>query len=527
MTDEPADATPEPARGAEQAGAQGAPGPGEGPAPGPGPAAGGAARAGGPAGPGDAQGPSGTTAAGGGSTTTTTTTTTTRNAGRAGVPAPDPDLNAEPDRDAEADADLDADRPRLARGRGKNKVIAGVCHGAGVYFGVDPVIFRIVLTVLSLTGGIGLIIYGTAWLVVPQEGERESEAHRLLSGRIEGAPLTAVLMALVGCGLYASMIGNGANQAFSLLLLAATAGAVYWSQQRRRLEQAGEAPFTAAGTGGATRAPTVVPDAPPAVQAPPEPGGAPSWWRDPLTKEPSYLWGPDDGPYGAQDRRAWRDRRRATARQERRLWVFGLVVFLLAVAAAATGTGVAWPYQPAGAALEIGLAAALGVFGTAFVIASFAGRARGGTAFWSVVTIAALIGAAALPKSGRGLGGTQEWRPRTASAMEESYERGVGTGSLDLSALRLPRGAVVDTDLKVGVGEADVRLPADTVVHIVYSVGIGDVILPGKGHSGVNIKNAHHEQLTYGPAPGTAAAVSAGTVNLDVSVGVGELRVIR
>lgn len=119
-------------------------------------------------------------------------------------------------------------------------MLAGVCHGAGRYFGVDPVIFRIVLAVLALTGGIGLIIYGLGWLVIPQEDEEESEAHRLLSGRIEGAPLTAVLMALVGCGLYASMLGNGANQAFSLILLAATVAAVYWSQQRTRMQAAGE-----------------------------------------------------------------------------------------------------------------------------------------------------------------------------------------------------------------------------------------------------------------------------------------------
>jgi phage shock protein PspC (stress-responsive transcriptional regulator) len=405
----------------------------------------------------------------------------------------------------------DLEKVRLRRGAGGDKVVAGVCHGAGRYFDVDPVIFRVVLVVLSLTGGIGLIIYGMGWLVIPQEGEEESEAHRLLSGRIEGAPLTAVLTALVGCGLYASMIGNGPNQAFSLLLLAATAGAVYWSQQRGRMQSAGEAASVSA---------SAVADAPPAAQAPPEPGAKPSWWRDPLTKEPSYLWGPDDGPYGEEDRQAWRERKKAVRREH--AWAFSLVVFLLTVTAAGVGTGVSWQYKPTGSSLEIGLSAALGVLGLAFVTASFAGRARGGTVFWSIVMIAGLIGAATLPKSGHGVDDTT-WRPLTASAVQASYERGAGTGTLDLTAIKL-KGATVSAHVKVGAGEAVVRLPKNATVRIVYDLGVGKVLLPGKAHNGVKINNTRHAWLTYGPPPGTP---SAGTVELNLHVGVGQLKVIR
>ncbi len=48
-------------------------------------------------------------------------------------------------------------------------MVAGVCGGLGRYCDVDPVIFRIVLGVLSATGGIGLIFYGFAWLLLPLE----------------------------------------------------------------------------------------------------------------------------------------------------------------------------------------------------------------------------------------------------------------------------------------------------------------------------------------------------------------------
>ena len=426
-------------------------------------------------------------------------------------PSPDPAPGSGPAPAAARATEAD-DGGKVRRGAGRDKVLAGVCHGAGRYFDVDPVIFRVVLVVLSLTGGIGLIVYGMGWLVIPLEGEDESEAHRLLSGRIEGAPLTAVLMALVGCGLYASMIGNGANQAFSLLLLTATAGAVYWSQQRGRIRAAGETPFVTA---------SAVADAPPAAQAPPEPGGTPSWWRDPLTKEPGYLWGPDDGPYEEADRQAWRERKRA-ARGERS-WLFALVVFLLVVAAAAIGTGASWQRQPTGVAIEIGLSAALGVLGFAYLTASFAGRPRGGTVFWTLVIIVGLIGAAAVPKSGQGLGGTT-WRPTTAGAVRPSYERGVGTGTLDLTGIRL-NGATVHTRLKLGAGQAVVRLPKNATVRVYYRVSAGDVRLPGdQSHSGVHVKTDQDERFDYGPAAGV---LSTGTVDLEVLVGAGELEVTR
>jgi phage shock protein C len=49
-----------------------------------------------------------------------------------------------------------------------NKVIAGVCGGLGEYFGIDPVILRVIAVVLVFAHGIGLIGYFIAWLVMPK-----------------------------------------------------------------------------------------------------------------------------------------------------------------------------------------------------------------------------------------------------------------------------------------------------------------------------------------------------------------------
>ncbi|MCA9726301.1 MAG: PspC domain-containing protein [Candidatus Eisenbacteria bacterium] len=59
---------------------------------------------------------------------------------------------------------------RLYRSR-TDKKIAGVCGGLAAYFGMDPVIPRIIWVVLILGAGVGLLAYLICWLVIPQEPE--------------------------------------------------------------------------------------------------------------------------------------------------------------------------------------------------------------------------------------------------------------------------------------------------------------------------------------------------------------------
>ncbi|BFO14641.1 hypothetical protein SHKM778_10290 [Streptomyces sp. KM77-8] len=111
-------------------------------------------------------------------------------------------------------------------------MLGGVCAGLGRQCDMDPVIFRITLAVLSATGGIGLIFYGFAWLFVPYEEEDENEVRRLLTGRVDGHTLTAVLFALVGCGVFLTMLSNDGVLSFAVILSLLLAGAGYWSRRR-------------------------------------------------------------------------------------------------------------------------------------------------------------------------------------------------------------------------------------------------------------------------------------------------------
>ena len=53
-------------------------------------------------------------------------------------------------------------------------MVAGVCGGLGRYFDVNPTFYRVGFVVLALLGGAGLLIYGAAVLVMPDEGQDES-----------------------------------------------------------------------------------------------------------------------------------------------------------------------------------------------------------------------------------------------------------------------------------------------------------------------------------------------------------------
>jgi len=65
-----------------------------------------------------------------------------------------------------------------------DKVIGGVCSGVGHYFDIDPVILRIIMVALSVTG-VGFLAYIIAWMVIPAARSREE-----LFNMNNGSPIT-------------------------------------------------------------------------------------------------------------------------------------------------------------------------------------------------------------------------------------------------------------------------------------------------------------------------------------------------
>ncbi|GEC09415.1 membrane protein [Streptomyces spinoverrucosus] len=407
-------------------------------------------------------------------------------------------------------------------------MFAGVCAGLGRQCDMDPVIFRITLAVLSATGGIGLIFYGFAWLFVPYDDEDENEVRKLLTGRVDGQALTAVLFALVGCGVFLTLLNNGSVLTFAVILSLLLAGAGYWSQRRGSPDPD---PLAA----------QAVADAPPEAQAPPVPAAYPSWWRDPIVKDGThvggtgYLWGPresrdrdiaaavnislgtDTGPQAALAQRT------APPKPRGPRWIGGWV-FLLALLAGAIGTRATWQEQPLGTSLQTGLACALAVIGLGIAVSAFLGRTGAGSIFLAVITAGLLAGAAALPKNI----GTEwirtTWRPAAVADVERKYDLGTGVGTLDLTRLNPAKGQTVSTDAEVGVGQLRVIVPPDVTVKANIDVGVGDIQLPGEQKQDVDVEPGKYREVTLTPASGVK---SAGTVDLDLKVGVGQVEVSR
>ncbi|WP_344345564.1 PspC domain-containing protein, partial [Kitasatospora putterlickiae] len=131
------------------------------------------------------------------------------------------------------------DRPPLTRAE-HHRVVAGVCGGLGRHLDIDPVVFRVVTVVLCLSGGLGLFLYGLAWLIVPTEqgadgkgGSGRTELQRVLTGRVDGQSVGAVLLTVIGTGVFFSSMGDG-DQLFPLLLAGLVFLAVRYDPERRR-----------------------------------------------------------------------------------------------------------------------------------------------------------------------------------------------------------------------------------------------------------------------------------------------------
>jgi phage shock protein PspC (stress-responsive transcriptional regulator) len=57
----------------------------------------------------------------------------------------------------------------------------GVCAGLAAYFGVDPTLVRLALALLTVFGGIGILLYLCAWVVIPDEGHGASIAETFVN----------------------------------------------------------------------------------------------------------------------------------------------------------------------------------------------------------------------------------------------------------------------------------------------------------------------------------------------------------
>ena len=63
------------------------------------------------------------------------------------------------------------------------RVVAGVCTGLAAYFEVDPTLVRLAFALLTVFGGVGVLLYLGAWVVLPDEADGISIAESMVNKR--------------------------------------------------------------------------------------------------------------------------------------------------------------------------------------------------------------------------------------------------------------------------------------------------------------------------------------------------------
>ncbi|MDG4828545.1 PspC domain-containing protein [Solwaraspora sp. WMMD1047] len=101
-------------------------------------------------------------------------------------------------------------RPRQGR------YLAGVCAAVARATNTDPILWRVLLAVLGFFGGIGILVYVAAWLIIPAEGDTASPVESMLGrGKSSMSPVTVLVLGV----LVAVMFGYIVTDAFRAVLL--------------------------------------------------------------------------------------------------------------------------------------------------------------------------------------------------------------------------------------------------------------------------------------------------------------------
>ena len=87
---------------------------------------------------------------------------------------------------------------RLQRSR-RDRVVGGVCGGIAHYLDIDPVLLRVAAAALALSGGLGVLAYVVAWVVIPEADDDEPERTTAPAERHSVAIVVGA--ALVGLGV--------------------------------------------------------------------------------------------------------------------------------------------------------------------------------------------------------------------------------------------------------------------------------------------------------------------------------------
>ncbi|WP_172120288.1 PspC domain-containing protein [Actinomyces faecalis] len=203
--------------------------------------------------------------------------------------------------------------------RTEQRWVGGVAGGLARRLDVDPVLVRCVWAVLCVFTGVGLIIYGLGWALMPEERDGRIHVQQALDGDVDAGLAGAIAAVVAGIALsdrgllpgwffgeglghlVAGLAWLGLNVAVVCLVVWAVARAVRRRRERRQAQAAGTAPGPVPPrdpTAGQTPWPAAAPQPAPTPSAAQPPAGtsAPAATDPASAADPAAGW---PGPVGA------------------------------------------------------------------------------------------------------------------------------------------------------------------------------------------------------------------------------------
>ncbi|PRX44026.1 phage shock protein C (PspC) family protein [Prauserella shujinwangii] len=396
----------------------------------------------------------------------------------------------------------------------RGRKLAGVAAAVGNRYGIDPVIVRVALVVMTIFGGIGPSVYLFGWLFFPQEDDEVSAFESLIGkGRSSVSKGFAVLLCVLlvpmsSWAFSANWFDGGGFVGMALVITA-----VYLLHRSRgHLNRPAPPvrPAAYAGTPGTAWSPaawSAAPAAPAASADAADRTRQPPVW-DPLGAAP-LAWDLPDPPAPPEPPAPRPPRRRSKVG----VATAGVALVVGGVGAALVAEGEPW-FTPAHV---IGLV--LGVLGIGMVAASFAGGGRGLIALAAPLSVAGLLLTAAPFDHFPGGGvGNLDQTPRTVADVRPVYERSAGDVQLDLR--RLDGDGDVRTSVRNGLGNTVVIVPPEADVTYTCHSSMGNTSCLGRELSGIGTE----------PVTGTDFGTDGEggrKITLDVRTAVGNLEVNR
>ena len=379
-----------------------------------------------------------------------------------------------------------------ARRTRENAVLTGVCAGLARQWGVDANLLRVALIILSFVSGLGLVLYGVGYLVLPTDDATPAPARRLLPFTRDW-PLPALVVSLTAVGFLAFGLAGGWSGVGLLPVLVAL-GIWYAASRKRGRPVAQPDPTAFERAAEAWRLRLTEHQANSGMELATAPTAASFAPALPPSPAPSEIV------------------RRPRPERNNRLWwlALGLMTVGCITLALLSPTGAG--YYIAG--LDY-LAVILISLGVTLLVGTWLGRPR----LMGLATVLVMIATGITwgVQSPRGIGVVrateQSYTFTAATDLPEEVSAPAGAVDLDFSQLTL----TTDTTLKVDVGAGDVmvKLPEKVNAVVTWDVGLGAVNSGSEEQGGAGLTGSREHTAAAG-APTITIAIDLGVGNLEV-----------